>query len=195
MPITQKFPRKRWERHARFRRFLLLVLIIFTTVVAGYQISGILPYQGSTDLELAIVIVFATLFAWISIGFWEAIAGLFTLIFRYNRLAVLPSEDDKDTLDGTEGRTAILMPICNEEVDRVFAGLHATYRSLEETGQIQYFDFFILSDSSNPDKWIEEETAWADSCDVSLGHGCPPGLRFIFLGRQAQIRCRLTVSS
>ena len=62
-------------------------------------------------------------------------AGLFTLICRYNRLSVMPSADDNDTLDGTEGRTAILMPICNEEVDRVFAGLAATYRSLEETGQ------------------------------------------------------------
>lgn len=164
MSKNKKFPRKRWERHARLRRFVLLVLIIFTTIVAAYQISGILPHQGSTNLELAIVIVFATLFAWISIGFWEAIAGLFTLLCRFNRLAVLQSPDDKDTLDGTEGRTAILMPICNEDVDRVFAGLHATYHSLEDTGQLQYFDFFVLSDSSDPDKWIEEEIAWAESC-------------------------------
>jgi len=38
--------------------------------------------------------------------------------------------------------------------------LRATYESLEKTGQLERFDFFILSDSTNPDKWIEEERYW-----------------------------------
>ena len=168
MALNRKNPHTAWETTARFRRYSLIALLLLTTIVSGYHIAGILPYHGATPLEVAIVIVFATLFAWISIGFWEAMAGLFTLIRRYDRFAVTQSGDDRDALDGTEGRTAITMPICNEEVDRVFAGLRATYLSLEKTGQIQYVDFFILSDSSNPDKWIEEEIAWADLCR-SLG--------------------------
>ena len=48
-------------------------------------------------------------------------------------------------------RTAIVMPICNEDVQRVFAGLRATYESLARTGELDRFDFFVLSDSSDPD--------------------------------------------
>ena len=41
-------------------------------------------------------------------------------------------------------------------------GLRATYESLERTGQLERFDFFILSDSTDPDKWVEEERRWYD---------------------------------
>jgi membrane glycosyltransferase len=34
-----------------------------------------------------------------------------------------------------------LMPICNEEVSRCFAGVEVMYRSLAETGQLARFDF------------------------------------------------------
>ena len=45
---------------------------------------------------------------------------------------------------------------------RVYEGLRATYESLEKTGQLERFDFFILSDSTDPDKWVEEERRWYD---------------------------------
>src|SRR5208282_4538018 len=38
--------------------------------------------------------------------------------------------------------------------------LRATYESLERTGQLERFDFFILSDSTEPDQWVEEERLW-----------------------------------
>ena len=56
------------------------------------------------------------------------------------------------------------MPICNEDVARVFAGLRATYRSLRDLGQLDAFEFFVLSDSSDPETWIAEEQAWAEWC-------------------------------
>jgi membrane glycosyltransferase len=37
-------------------------------------------------------------------------------------------------------RTAIIMPICNENVARVFAGLRAIYDSLARTGELKHFD-------------------------------------------------------
>jgi membrane glycosyltransferase len=46
-----------------------------------------------------------------------------------------------------EARTAIVMPICNEDVATVFAGLRATCESLTATGHAQQFDVFVLSDS------------------------------------------------
>ena len=35
----------------------------------------------------------------------------------------------------------------------------------------QHFDFFILSDSNDPNKWIEEEMAWAELCKQVNGFG------------------------
>ena len=159
---------KPWENAARLRRLLLLALIIATSVIASSHMADILPGRGTTRLEFVIVIVFATLFAWISIGFWEAMAGLFTLARRVDRFSITMGVEGDQSLEGTGARTAILIPVANEEPDRVFAGIKATYQSLEETGQIRHFDFFILSDSSDPDRWVEEEMAWAETCR-SLG--------------------------
>ena len=52
------------------------------------------------------------------------------------------------------------MPICNEDVRRVFAGLRATYESLARTGELERFDFFVLSDSADPDTCVAELDAW-----------------------------------
>ena len=43
------------------------------------------------------------------------------------------------------------MPIRNEHVASVFAGVRATYESLAATGSPAHFDFFVLSDSDDPD--------------------------------------------
>ena len=58
-------------------------------------------------------------------------------------------------------RTAIVMPICNEESGRVMEGVRAVYQSLETDGRLPQFDFFVLSDSSDPNCWVAEEVAWA----------------------------------
>ena len=68
-------------------------------------------------------------------------------------------------------RTAVLVPICNEEVDRVFAGIKASYRSLAATGRLAQFDFYFLSDTSDPEQRVEEEFAWARLCHSVDGFG------------------------
>ena len=67
--------------------------------------------------------------------------------------------------------TAVVMPIFNEDVTRVFEALRVIYGSVKETGQLQHFDFFILSDSNQPNQWIEEEVAWTELCKQVAGLG------------------------
>jgi membrane glycosyltransferase len=148
-------------RAARARRAVLMGFIAVTSVMASFHMADVLPNRGNTHLEFVAVVVFAILFAWISIGFWEAVAGLLTLGRRYDRFSVSLGGNPDFSLGESDTRTAILFPIANEDVDRVFAGLRATYASLKETGYIDRFDFFVLSDTSDPDKWIEEECLWA----------------------------------
>ncbi|MFH1480555.1 MAG: glucans biosynthesis glucosyltransferase MdoH [Pseudomonadota bacterium] len=156
---------------ARLRRFSLLCIILMTCVFSSAHMAEVLPNKGNDGLELAIVIVFAVLFSWISIGFWEAMAGVWILARRYDRFALTGKGTDEQTGVDPEARTAILFPISNEEVGRVFSGLRNTYISLEKTGQLSLFDFYILSDSSDPDKWIQEEVAWMDHCCLLKAYG------------------------
>jgi membrane glycosyltransferase len=158
-----------WNRTASWRRILLIVLVLLPTFVASRTMSQILPHKGGSSLEIVLVVIFAILFAWISIGFWTALLGFFVLLRGKNRLSVTEAIRDLSHDIPDEGaRTAILIPIYNEDVDRVMAGVRTTFETLAETGQGDRFDIFILSDSTNPDVWVMEEEAWYRLC-ASLG--------------------------
>ncbi|APV50027.1 glucan biosynthesis glucosyltransferase H [Betaproteobacteria bacterium GR16-43] len=156
-PFRPSVKRADWGRTATFRRALLLVLTIAQTVLASWAMSEILPYKGTRVLEIAILFVFVILFAWISSGFWTAIAGFFLLMRGRDKYAA--AQQPVVPLSG-EARTALVMPICNEDVGRVFAGLQATCESLERTGEARHFDVFVLSDSGDPDIRVAETVAW-----------------------------------
>ena len=156
---------------ATWRRILFLLLIIVPTVFCSGYMAYLLPHQGGTTLELLVLILFTTLFVWISMGFWTAVVGFFVLLRRVNRFSLpdLPSMDL--AASASHPRTAILMPICNEDPSRVFAGMGAVDKSLEALGRREYFDFFILSDTGDPDTWIDEEWCWYKLCHLLNGFG------------------------
>ncbi|MGE9290510.1 MAG: glucans biosynthesis glucosyltransferase MdoH [Puniceicoccales bacterium] len=106
-------------------------------------------------LKHAMIAVQAILFAQVSFGFCQGVVGyFFKTSFKKNDEAPPCTEKSR------AAPTAILFPVYNEEPARVLAGLEATYRSLEKTGRLEQFDFFILSDTRDPDKWVEEEMGW-----------------------------------
>ncbi len=152
-----------WQRVASLRRSLLFGLVLAQTAGAAYFMAGALPYHGRQPLEAALLAVFTLLFAWVSAGFWTALLGAWVLVRGDDRYAISRSAAGTGPLEA-KARTAIVMPICNESVARVFAGLRATYRSLQRTGELARFDFFVLSDSSDPDTRVAETKAWLDAC-------------------------------
>jgi membrane glycosyltransferase len=60
------------------------------------------------------------------------------------------------------------MPICNENVARLFAGLEA---SPAATSELRHFDFYVFSDTSDPETQVEEEVARAQTCRSVQGFG------------------------
>src|SRR5690606_12710745 len=66
-----------------------------------------------------------------------------------------------------------IMPICNEDVDTVFAGLRATCESLMATGQGRHFDVFVLSDSFQPGVADAERLAWEKLRATLAAQGAP----------------------
>lgn len=160
-PLRQMRRRLPWIRSAHRRRLLLALLVLLPSIVASGFMLSVLPHQGETGLEIAITVFFGALFGWISIGFWTAVLGFLTLVAPRSRFAITNDAPSDLSSFAPGGRTAIVMPIAEEPVDRVFAGLQAMYASLARTGALAHFDFFILSDSSNPDTYGREEAAWA----------------------------------
>ena len=54
----------------------------------------------------------------------------------------------------------MIAPIYNEDTDRVFAGLRATWEDLQQQPHGERVDLVILSDTTDPDLWLAELDAW-----------------------------------
>jgi membrane glycosyltransferase len=107
-----------WGRVALCRRLALATLVIGQTWLATNLMVQVLPYHGRPALELAVLLLFAVLFGWISAGFWTALAGFLTLALRRDRHAItrtIPAHASARDIP-PDARTAIVMPICNEDV-------------------------------------------------------------------------------
>ncbi|WP_263261659.1 glucans biosynthesis glucosyltransferase MdoH [Pseudomonas sp. RIT-PI-S] len=185
-------PKARWRTVGSIRRYILLLLMIGQTIVAGYYMKGILPYQGwgMVDLEevshqpllqtaqqvlpyalqTTILILFGILFCWVSAGFWTALMGFLELLTGHDKYRISGASAGNEPIE-PGARTALVMPICNEDVPRVFAGLRATFESVAATGDLDRFDFFILSDTYNTDIAVAEQQAWLDVCQETKGFG------------------------
>lgn len=149
-------------RRASLRRLLFLTVFALISAAGILLFADFLWRTGLYDLKWAVLVLFAILFTHISLGFCNALFGFLSLRGdrKVGRLGASLPNDREVPL----GATAILFPIYNEDVSRVFAGVRATYEALQQTGELSHFDIFILSDSTNPDRWVEEEVAWLRLC-------------------------------
>ncbi|STR67768.1 glucans biosynthesis glucosyltransferase H [Klebsiella michiganensis] len=183
---------QKWRTVGSIRRYILLLLTLAQTVVATWYMKTILPYQGwalinPADmvgqnlwisfmqllpyvLQSGILILFAVLFCWVSAGFWTALMGFLQLLIGRDKYSISASTVGNEPLN-PEHRTALIMPICNEDVDRVFAGLRATWESVKASGNAEHFDVYILSDSYNPDICVAEQKAWMELIAEVQGEG------------------------
>lgn len=145
-----------------FHRPIYFSLVILTTLGAMSLLSAAIQDGGTTPLELLLLILYAILMLWINASFWTATMGFVRLLRRPDHLETPPAEGPAPPRDApdTAFKTALVMPVYNEDPERVFAGLRATWTSLVETGGHQGFEIFILSDTRDPDIWVKEEMHW-----------------------------------
>jgi len=163
--------RRTLTRTATLRRTVFTALVLIQSAgFAYFMATKVLPYHGRQPLELAILSLLTILFVWVSLGFWTALSGFLLLAVGRDRYAITRSVPPGTPIP-PEARTAVIMPICNEHVARVFAGLRATYESVAATGTLPLFDFFVLSDSNEPDTLTAERAAWLDLCASVGGFG------------------------
>ncbi|MGY4827526.1 glucans biosynthesis glucosyltransferase MdoH [Sphaerotilaceae bacterium SBD11-9] len=151
-------PPAAWERAATNRRRVLLALVALSAAGATALLDNVLPVQEAVGLRTLQIGLYALLFAWVSAGFFTAMMG-FWVLWRGDRHAMSAASVGHEPIR-RDARTAIIMPICNEQVSTVFAGLRATCESLAATGAGSLFDVYVLSDTSDPEIRAAELAAW-----------------------------------
>lgn len=143
-------------------RVIYFTLVVITTLFTMSLLSVAIQDDGISPLEMVLLVLYAILMLWISASFWTAAIGFLRLMRRFYIEARQPPVESLSDVraEGGDFRTALVMPVYNEDPERVFAGLRAMYASLEETGGQDGFEIFVLSDTRDPDTWIQEETLW-----------------------------------
>jgi membrane glycosyltransferase len=144
---------------ARFRRTMVFTAALALTTVASYEMYQVLSVRSMTVLQVALLVVFTVTFVWIALPFMNGLVGF---VARWRGRGVsgitLPSPQGAPL----KTHTALLMPIYNEAPQRVFAGLQAMYESIDVIGVLDHFDIFILSDTTDPEIWLEEEVGFGE---------------------------------
>ncbi|WP_259779839.1 glucans biosynthesis glucosyltransferase MdoH [Aestuariispira ectoiniformans] len=156
------------DRYRLLLRVIYAVLSIGSTVAGAWGATALLGLklegiQGQGIPALILLLSFTLLFGWICTNFWIALIGFISVI-----LAKFRCRTRDFGLERCNGRTAIVIPIYNEDVDRVASGVQAMLASLQRCGWLDHFDLYLLSDSTDQEIWLEEEKAWADICRSSL---------------------------
>jgi membrane glycosyltransferase len=159
-----------WQRVAQRRRIALICLIVLPALLATQIFAEGLAPDGADWMGWLQLGLFGALSAWILAGFWTGLLGFYTLA-RGGDAAGLSAASVRGRRIDPSARTAIVMPICNEDVPTVFAGLRSTCESLAATGAAQLFDFFVLSDTNDPDLRAAEAAAWKQLVDATRGQG------------------------
>jgi membrane glycosyltransferase len=150
------------------RRAVIFAGTAALTAGGAREMYDVVDVGGVTTLEWALLVLFVALFAWVAFSFMSALAGFLVTMTGARAGIDVPIEA---TLPAITSRTAMLLPTYNEDPQAVAARLQAMWEAVEATGQGEHFDWFLLSDTTDPDIWIEEEAAFAklrSACDGRL---------------------------
>ena len=181
MPVQSlsKFPKNQVRRQVRprrapwFSRLFVFAAALGLTGWGAFEMYKVVSVSVVTPLQWALVALFTINFSWIAVAFTSSIVGFLALL-RRPRKRPLPR-----TLNA---RTAVVMPVYNEATARVFSSLQAMIEEIAATGLMQHFDFFILSDSTQPNAWIAEERAF-----YALRERMGPAVRIFYRHRKRNV--------
>ncbi|OGV18674.1 MAG: glucan biosynthesis glucosyltransferase H [Lentisphaerae bacterium GWF2_38_69] len=146
-----------------FRIIIFFSVNFIITSILTLLMADLFWRIGYNIFYILILILFAILSWQISLGITHAFFGFFSFPrpAKFDHITETIKHLDPN---GPMANTAILIPMYNEETQRVLEGIRTIYLSLKKYGTISYFDFFILSDSTNPNRGIMEESMWVQLC-------------------------------
>lgn len=159
MTAEYRYP-LRWVRTWGFWGLVAATSLAGSVLMASLLLSG-----GLNALELVIFVLFVPTFAWITVPFWTAAFGFVLSVLRRHPLTLerlhAPGTAASAPTESIKARTALAMPICNEDPESVEQRLGLMARSLEALGATHEFDVHLLSDTHDDEIARREEFAWA----------------------------------
>jgi membrane glycosyltransferase len=123
---------------------------LLLTAAGAHEMSRVVGDAEATPLQGVLLALFAISFGWIALSASGAVAGLLLRGPRPRAAADAP----------ITGRTALVMPVYNEDPARSFASLRAMAEDLADAGYGESFEIFVLSDTNDPDAWVVETAAY-----------------------------------
>lgn len=181
-PAAPVQAREPWQRAADRRRRVFALMTLLSTAIASWLFAQAQPDYGNHWLAWGQIALFAVLSTWVVTGFVTALMGFWVTLFGDPH--ALSARAVRHHGIAPDARTAIIMPICNEDVATVFAGLRATCESVAATGHAPVFDVFVLSDSNQPETIAAERAAWADLRAALAAHPEQPQIEVYYRLRQ-----------
>jgi membrane glycosyltransferase len=167
--------RRRWAApHLAYTPWIARIVTfgggLALTAYGGHEMYRVIDVGGVTTLKWALLALFVLNFSWIALSFASSVVGFVALLFKRE-----PPPPPKTLA----ARTAVVMPIYNEAPSRVFGALQAIFEDVEATGSGAHFDWFLLSDTTNPDIWIAEERAF-----IAMRRRLGPNARVFYRRRE-----------
>ena len=147
-------------KEATRRRHRLITLVVLIAGPAALVMADLHRRTGFDAWKLLHLFLFTVLFGLVALGAAQVLIGYFMRQRGGDPCRITLGLTPQEMKDAVTARIAIVMPVCNEEVGRVIEGLRVIYESVRATGKLLECDFFLLSDSNDPNRWIEEEVAW-----------------------------------
>ena len=169
---------------ALLRRTIFIMLGLAQTAAFAYFMATKVFLHGQRPLEIAILILFAILFTWVSLGSgprWRASSScVWAATATRSRRSRPPQRADRP---GRHARP-IVMPICNENVrarlrrlarDLRVAGAHRASSSISTSS--------FCPTATSPTRALRSWTAWLELCRAVDGFG-----RIFYRRRQHRIK-------
>ncbi|MEM7178699.1 MAG: glucans biosynthesis glucosyltransferase MdoH [Pseudomonadota bacterium] len=145
-------------RHLAQRRAAVLCLNLASLAALSWGIYQVFSVGGWSTTDLIITGCFFLGAPWTVMGLWNAVIGMYLLHGCREGVALAaPHLTTVESQAPLTTRTAVAMTIRNEDAARTFDRLAEVRRGLDATGHGGSFDFFVLSDSSDPEIIAQEE--------------------------------------
>ncbi|MFB5652077.1 glucans biosynthesis glucosyltransferase MdoH [Leptospira wolffii] len=149
------------SRKFTYRRLGFVGLLGLISLFGIYLEYRFLLINGISPLEWATLLLFSLLFPLLAFGATTAIFGVTQRIRGGDPTRISRLIREQETEPKNLPPTAVVVPIHCEDVARVSAGLEAMMKSADSVGLGKNLDFFLLSDTTDPDIWVQEEKAFS----------------------------------
>ncbi len=149
----RRVPERRFGRQdprVHLARLIAFGGALALTLLGAQQMGKVFDPAHVSVLQTLLSVFFTLTFGWIAFSATAALAGVLTPPKRPRSAGLAPL-----------GRTAIVMPVYNEDPVETAAALAAMGLGLAELGHGENFEIFILSDTRDAAHWARETAVFA----------------------------------